>query len=223
VFVCTLFWMALQRHRMKRPGAVRTEKAFKINVPSAIARSAASCCACSAGCPAMIAWGGRCHAIMACCARLRSRCKGSARSEHGSVMWPGLRPFGNAQAITRCGEPMQLSIVGKNFSPKIAPNSALRAFDGLCDDEAVPLICPTCQVFAQSASLPATACYLAWGCFQYFWWGATAAWRREIRLEAAHSGEGLLVEFSDEQGRGYAVAPCPRADLFVLHDVPEAA
>jgi len=36
----------------------------------------------------------------------------------------GLRPFGNAQAITHCGEPMQLSIVGKNFSPKIAPNSA---------------------------------------------------------------------------------------------------
>jgi hypothetical protein len=33
----------------------------------------------------------------------------------------------------------------------------------------------------------------------------------------------LLVEFSDEQGRGYAVAPCPRADLLVLHYVPEAA
>jgi hypothetical protein len=51
---------------------------------------------------------------------------------------------------------MQLSIVVKNFSPKIAPNRALRAFDGLCDDEAVPLICPTRQVFAQSASLPVT-------------------------------------------------------------------
>jgi hypothetical protein len=33
----------------------------------------------------------------------------------------------------------------------------------------------------------------------------------------------VLVEFSDEQGRGYAVAPCPRADLLVLHYVPEAA
>jgi hypothetical protein len=83
-------------------------------------------------------------------------------------MWRGLRPFGNAQTITRCGEPMQLLIVGKNFSPKIAPNRVLRAFDGLCDDEAVPLICPTRQVFAQSASLPATACYFAWGCFRYF-------------------------------------------------------
>lgn len=33
----------------------------------------------------------------------------------------------------------------------------------------------------------------------------------------------LLVEFSDEQGRAYAVAPCPRADLLVLHYVPDAA
>jgi Domain of unknown function (DUF4926) len=33
----------------------------------------------------------------------------------------------------------------------------------------------------------------------------------------------LLVEFSDEQGRAYAVAPCPRTDLLVLHYVPEAA
>src|SRR5262245_35056268 len=48
--------MALQRHRMKRPGAARTEKAFKINVPSAIVRSVASYCAYSAGCPAVIAW-----------------------------------------------------------------------------------------------------------------------------------------------------------------------
>jgi hypothetical protein len=41
---------------MKRPGAARTEKAFKINVPSAIVRSVTSSCAYSAGCPAMIAW-----------------------------------------------------------------------------------------------------------------------------------------------------------------------
>jgi hypothetical protein len=33
----------------------------------------------------------------------------------------------------------------------------------------------------------------------------------------------LLVEFSDDQGRPYAVAPCPRADLLVLHYVPQAA
>jgi hypothetical protein len=33
----------------------------------------------------------------------------------------------------------------------------------------------------------------------------------------------LLVEFSDDQGRAYAVAPCARAKLLVLHYVPEAA
>jgi hypothetical protein len=33
----------------------------------------------------------------------------------------------------------------------------------------------------------------------------------------------LLVEFSDDQGRAYAVAPCPRSELLVLHYVPEAA
>ncbi len=33
----------------------------------------------------------------------------------------------------------------------------------------------------------------------------------------------FLVEFSDERGRAYAVAPCPRATLLVLHYVPEAA
>lgn len=117
--------MALQRHRMKWPGAARTEKAFKINVPSAIVRSVAFCCACSAGCPAMIAWeaaagptvrrqGSRCarpappargldgaplarlfcfHAFMACSARLRSSCRGGARSQRCSVTWRGLRPF----------------------------------------------------------------------------------------------------------------------------------
>jgi hypothetical protein len=32
-----------------------------------------------------------------------------------------------------------------------------------------------------------------------------------------------LVEFSDDQGRVYAIAPCQEADLLVLHYVPEAA
>src|SRR5437016_12097042 len=42
-----------------------------------------------------------CHAIVACCARLRSRCKGSARSEHGSVTWRGRWPFsGSAKVAT---------------------------------------------------------------------------------------------------------------------------
>jgi hypothetical protein len=33
----------------------------------------------------------------------------------------------------------------------------------------------------------------------------------------------LLVEFSDDEGRAYALEPCPQDDLLVLHYVPEAA
>ncbi len=36
-------------------------------------------------------------------------------------------------------------------------------------------------------------------------------------------GDNDLVEFSDDQGAAYAVAPCPRAELLVLHYVPQAA
>jgi hypothetical protein len=41
-------------------------------------------------------------------------------------------------------------------------------------------------------------------------------------VEQLHD-ETVLVEFSDDQGRAYAVAPCSREDLLVLHYVPEAA
>ena len=33
----------------------------------------------------------------------------------------------------------------------------------------------------------------------------------------------LLIEFSDDRGDAYAVAPCPSENLLVLHYVPEAA
>ena len=33
----------------------------------------------------------------------------------------------------------------------------------------------------------------------------------------------VLVEFADDQGRAYAIAPCPRLELLVLHYVPQAA
>jgi len=32
-----------------------------------------------------------------------------------------------------------------------------------------------------------------------------------------------LVEFSEDDGRPYAVAACPRSDLLVLHYIPQAA
>jgi hypothetical protein len=36
-------------------------------------------------------------------------------------------------------------------------------------------------------------------------------------------GRTWLIEFSDDQGRAYALAPCPQEDLLVLHYAPEAA
>ncbi len=33
----------------------------------------------------------------------------------------------------------------------------------------------------------------------------------------------VLVEFSDDQGRAYAVVPCPRSELLVLHQAPQTA
>jgi len=35
--------------------------------------------------------------------------------------------------------------------------------------------------------------------------------------------ETVLVEFSDEQGRAYAITPCPRSELLVLRYVTQAA
>lgn len=36
-------------------------------------------------------------------------------------------------------------------------------------------------------------------------------------------GNSALVEFSDDEGRAYAVVPCNYSDLMVLHYAPEAA
>jgi hypothetical protein len=33
----------------------------------------------------------------------------------------------------------------------------------------------------------------------------------------------FLVEFSDESGRAYAVVPCAKSDLLVLHQSPQTA
>ena len=34
--------------------------------------------------------------------------------------------------------------------------------------------------------------------------------------------DDVLVEFSGDDGRAYAIVPCPKADLLVLHYAPEA-
>jgi len=49
-----------------------------------------------------------------------------------------------------------------------------RAFNGLCDDEGVPLICPTCQVFAQSV-LAGDRLLLCMGLFSIFLVGSHGA------------------------------------------------
>jgi hypothetical protein len=36
-------------------------------------------------------------------------------------------------------------------------------------------------------------------------------------------GTSVLVEFSDDQGRAYALVPCPKSQLLVLHYLPQAA
>jgi hypothetical protein len=41
-------------------------------------------------------------------------------------------------------------------------------------------------------------------------------------VELLESG-AVLVEFSDDDGRPYAVAACPLSDLLVLHYVPQVA
>ena len=33
----------------------------------------------------------------------------------------------------------------------------------------------------------------------------------------------VLVEFADDQGRAYAISPCSRSELLLLHYVPQAA
>ena len=53
---------------------------------------------------------------------------------------------------------------------------------------------PDVSSITSKASLPAPACYFAWGCFRYFCWepqrrGAAA----RILLEAAHASEAFAV------------------------------
>src|SRR3979409_334784 len=104
----------------------------------------------------------------------------------------GMR-LGNTRAIPGGGEPLQLhepmqlqswvGIFAQNHTERRAI-AGPRAFNGLCDDEGVPLICPTCQVFAQSV-LAGDRLLLCMGLFSIFLVGShsDAAWLRESRLK----------------------------------------
>jgi len=64
--------------------------------------------------------------------------------------------FGNAQAIIRCGEPVQPQLWAGIFCLQSRRSARCRAgpcaFDELRDDGLVPLICPTCQMFSKDRS-----------------------------------------------------------------------
>src|SRR5712672_2187135 len=121
---------------------------------------------------------------------------------------------------------MQLQLRVRIFAQNRTEDRAVagpRAFNGLCDDEGVPLIRPTCQVFAQSTSVPASACYFAWGCFRYFWLGAPL--RRDILFEAARSSEACswssatskVAATRSRRARGGLARPalCSRSGLII--------
>src|SRR5882757_398549 len=76
-------------------------------------------------------------------------------------------------------EPMQLQSCVGIFAQNHTERHAVagpRAFSGLCDDEGVPLICPTCQVLAKSV-LAGARLLLCMGLFSIFLLGATATRR----------------------------------------------
>jgi hypothetical protein len=76
------------------------------------------------------------------------------------------------------------------------------AFNGLCDDERMPVICPTCQVLGQSASVRATAGYFAWGCFRYF--GATSWAPSSKQSRSRRNGAALPLPLAGEGWGGGA-------------------
>jgi len=62
------------------------------------------------------------------------------------------------------------SIVGRDFRPNHSEWRAIagpRALNGLCDDEGVPVICPTCQVLTQGV-LTGDRLLLCMGLFSIF-------------------------------------------------------
>ncbi len=98
------------------------------------------------------------------------------------------RRLGNAQTTTRCGEPMQVRLWVRVFAQNHTGQRAIagpRDFNGLCDDERVPLICPTCQVSAQSVHADDRP-LLCTGLFSIFLVGGhgDAAWQQGILPEA---------------------------------------
>jgi len=78
--------------------------------------------------------------------------------------------FDNAQTIIRCGEPVQLPLFKRIFGRNRTEEPAIAdgRLQGLRDDEGMPLICPTCQLFFRSIHAPAGCLLLCMGLFSIF-------------------------------------------------------
>jgi hypothetical protein len=78
--------------------------------------------------------------------------------------------FGSAQTIIRCGEPVQLQLFKRIFGRNRTEEPAIAdgRLRGLRDDEGMPLICPTCQLFFRSIHAPAGCLLLCMGLFSIF-------------------------------------------------------
>jgi hypothetical protein len=78
--------------------------------------------------------------------------------------------FGNAPTIIRCGEPVQLQLFKRIFGRNRTEEPAIAdgRLQGLRDDEGMPLICPTCQLFFRSIHAPAGCLLLCMGLFSIF-------------------------------------------------------
>jgi hypothetical protein len=97
--------------------------------------------------------------------RARKNCrwpKPSRRSMGARLTATGIVPTRNMIASMHEADTMQRPIIGKGGRPTLhrtAPVACPRSFIRFWDDEVVPLICPTCQLFGRSHRLrraPAT-------------------------------------------------------------------
>ena len=101
--------------------------------------------------------------------RKRSRRIGERIADLRSAVFIHRRPdHGN------CDDAQPL-IESAHFASAVRLEVRRTRLSNCADDQRMPVICPTGQVLGQSAPVPATAGYFAWGCFRYFGFGLAGA------------------------------------------------
>ena len=110
------------------------------------------------------------------------------------------------------GEPVQFQWWGEDFEPAIAPTRPLLRGDGRLQDCGMVKKCaadlPDVSNCFSQASMPATACYFAWGCFRYFDWSSpcgAVARGRGARLRPVASSPSSLSLRSSYAGHRFAL------------------